>query len=291
MSDWKSTISAEINQCDDPEYAEQLQLAVDEGFFNLLFELGILPQARPLAAEVEAALQQLSQVEWSGQHAWAAHLRRLERTKKEDIPLEELIKELKSYHWLRRFIARHVLFYRGGEAVELLQTLSGEGTPEMQQIAAWLLRSISVEVTERLAPEPESWVCTRCFSRCHAFHLLWNPLSSYYGCRACKRSYGLAYSPQGIVCVLEADWREKYGQQDKLLRVNWLMVRTIFDFDYVEIIQATDEEVERFAVQVGNDTDPTREGNYSQIPCSINKACHLSENTKRVLDSTFGVID
>ena len=120
---------------------------------------------------------------------------------------------------------------------------------------------------------------------------MWNPLSTYYGCRACKRSYGLAYSPQGIVCVLDAGWKEKYGQQEEILRVNWLMVRTIFDFDYVEIIQATDEDMERFAVQVGNDTDPTREANYSKIPCTINKDCQLSENTKRVLDSIFCVIE
>jgi hypothetical protein len=33
------------------------------------------------------------------------------------------------------------------------------------------------------------------------------------------------------------------------------MLLDLFDFDRVEIQQATDEEVERFAVQVGNDTD------------------------------------
>jgi len=192
---------------------------------------------------------------------------------------------------LRRFIARHVLFYRGGEAVEILQALTKEGTPEMQQTAAWLLKSISADVTVRLAPDPDNWVCTRCFIRCQAYHLSWNPLSTYYGCRACKRSYGLVYSPQGIVCVLDAGWPEKYRQQNKSLQVNWLRVRTIFDFDYVEIIQATDEDVERFAVQVGNDIDPLREANYSKIPCTINQDCHLSENTKRVLDSIFGVMD
>lgn len=59
----------------------------------------------------------------------------------------------------------------------------------------------------------------------------------------------------------------------------------------MEIIQATDEDVERFAIQVGNDTDSSRQGNYAKMPYTLNKDCQLSENTKRVLDSMFGVID
>jgi hypothetical protein len=59
----------------------------------------------------------------------------------------------------------------------------------------------------------------------------------------------------------------------------------------VEIIQASDEDIERFAVQVGNDTDPLRQPRYRQLHCRIGLTCHLSENSLRVLQSVFGVVE
>jgi len=67
--------------------------------------------------------------------------------------------------------------------------------------------------------------------------------------------------------------------------------RALFDFDRVEIIRATDEDVERFAMQVGNDTDPLRKPRYAQMRCSLAPNCHLTENTLRILESLFGRVD
>jgi hypothetical protein len=64
----------------------------------------------------------------------------------------------------------------------------------------------------------------------------------------------------------------------------------MFDFDRVEIIRASDEEVERFAMRVGNDTDPVRQGHYPQAQCVVRPGCRLSENTRRVLKKTFGQV-
>jgi len=58
----------------------------------------------------------------------------------------------------------------------------------------------------------------------------------------------------------------------------------------VNIIQATDEEVERFAVQVGNDIDPFRKPRYKEMPCLIDTDCDLSENTWRILQQMFGQV-
>ena len=79
-------------------------------------------------------------------------------------------------------------------------------------------------------------------------------------------------------------------QQNSVLRVNWLSRRALFDFDEVEIIQATDEEVERFAVQVGNDTDPLRRSRYKWMRCVVRPPCRLSENTLRILGSIFAEV-
>jgi hypothetical protein len=93
------------------------------------------------------------------------------------------------------------------------------------------------------------------------------------------------------VAVLDASWGKVQAEEDGLLQVNWLIHRTLFDFDWIKIIQATDEDVERFAVQVGNDTDPFRKPRYHQIPCRVRSGCQLSENTMRILDRMFGQVE
>jgi hypothetical protein len=72
--------------------------------------------------------------------------------------------------------------------------------------------------------------------------------------------------------------------------VNWLARSQPFDFDQVEIGQVSDEEVERFAVQVGNDTDPWRRARYQEIGCILLPESNLSENTLRILRSRFGEV-
>jgi hypothetical protein len=93
------------------------------------------------------------------------------------------------------------------------------------------------------------------------------------------------------VAVLDAAWQGAQTQRDGTLRVNWLARRALFDFDRVEIIRAADKDVEQFAMQVGNDTDPLRKPRYAEMRCVVNPACGLAENTLRVLKSTFGRVD
>jgi hypothetical protein len=66
--------------------------------------------------------------------------------------------------------------------------------------------------------------------------------------------------------------------------------RQLFDFDEVEIIQASDKEVERFIVQVGNDTDEARQSRYQQMRCVISPDAGLSVNTMRILQYTFSQV-
>ena len=75
-----------------------------------------------------------------------------------------------------------------------------------------------------------------------------------------------------------------------MVRVNWFAHGDLFDFDQVEIISATDEEVERFAVKVGNDTDPFRQPHYKNMPCRIAENCNLSKNSIKVLQKMFGEV-
>ena len=288
---WRNVIWREWYHCDDREYAEHLYLALprlSRGPFVWLKRLTMGRQARPYAAEVEAALHRLGQQPWSGQYAWQRRLRRLSRARKSPGPLERQVANLQNYHWFTRFIARHVLLYQGGEAVDSLVTAQVDNS-SLQPIARWLLASISAETTDRLAQETDNWVCAQCLRRCqvHMVDLSWQRDLRYYGCRACRRSYGLLHCPNDIAAVLNATGTQRYTQQDGRVQVNWLVQRTLFDFGSVEIIQATDEDVERFALQVGNDTDPLRSPHYKQMVCTIAPACHLSKNTIRILKQLF----
>lgn len=94
-----------------------------------------------------------------------------------------------------------------------------------------------------------------------------------------------------VIAILDTGWvGESQRQQDDLLRVNWLQRQSLFDFDRVEIVQASDEDVERFARQVSNDTNDWRRAGYRQMPCLISTDCSLSENTINLLKNAFGEV-
>jgi hypothetical protein len=80
------------------------------------------------------------------------------------------------------------------------------------------------------------------------------------------------------------------AKKDDVIVVNWLVRRELFDFSGVYINQASDEEVERFAVQIGNDTDEWRRRTYAQMRCLVAAEAHLSENTLRILRRTFAAV-
>jgi len=94
-----------------------------------------------------------------------------------------------------------------------------------------------------------------------------------------------------VVAVLDSAWEDEAQRDgDDLLRVNWLKREAIFDFDWIEIIRATDEDVERFTRQVGNDPDEWRRSGYRQMRCIVEPGSNLSENTLRLLRSIFGEV-
>lgn len=176
----------------------------------------------------------------------------------------------------------------GGEAVPFLETLAAHKDSRLGAVTQ-LLEGIAKKTTSQLSQQASQLLCPRCFVSfgTHRMSLSW---MSYYGCRTCGQSREFLH-PHHVNAVLNTAWAEVYGQQGDILRINWLARRTLFDFDQVEIIQATDEDVEHFAVQVGNDTDPVREPRYRQMKCIVGPECRLSENTLRILQHTFGLVE
>jgi NADH-quinone oxidoreductase subunit J len=95
-----------------------------------------------------------------------------------------------------------------------------------------------------------------------------------------------------VVAVLDETWpkESEYNKAQDSLRVNWLKRQEPFDFDWVDIVQADDKDVERFVTQIGNDTDDWRSSRYRQIRCHVAATSDLSENTLRVLRNMFAEV-
>lgn len=204
---------------------------------------------------------------------------------------EALIAALQSHDWAAHFTARQMLVALGGEAAESLRRIAADEAHPSQATAMELLTYIEQETTIRFAGRLAQLLCPRCLTRFDArpINLPWGVSFTYYGCRVCGQSREFQ-EWRKVVAVLDKSWTELYAPQGDRLRLNWLQRRSMFDFDRVEIIKAGDQEVERFAIQVGNDTDPFRRPRYLRMSCVIGPDCHLTKNTLRVLRSMFGQV-
>ena len=175
----------------------------------------------------------------------------------------------------------------GSEAMVGLHNLAGSDHP-LRFVARQLRQDIAKLTEAHLSHRVDRLFCPNCLVRCGKHKLsfgLWSSLS-YYGCRACQQSR--SFLEGRLVAVLDSNMTAELTVTDKVIRVNWLQKRTLGDFEEIWIIQASDEDVERFAMQIGNDTDTVRKSRYKQIFYTIAPSCPLSENSLRVLDRILG---
>jgi hypothetical protein len=179
----------------------------------------------------------------------------------------------------------------GGEAMPILKEIALDQTSVFRAIAAQLLQDVAL-TTFYLRDYASILLCKRCLVHCteHELELSWFNKVTYYGCRVCHQSREF-FTTTHIVAVLDNQAPAEPHQEGERLKVYWLPHQAFFDFDEVEIISATDEDVERFAVLVGNDTNPNRRPRYKQIRCLVAADCGLSDNTIRILEYTFGQVE
>ncbi|MCB9076917.1 MAG: hypothetical protein H6631_04965 [Anaerolineaceae bacterium] len=293
ITNWGAILWRERRFCGDKDYAKHLRRTYLTDPASWFYRLTLRHLGRPYAAEVEAALRSACDTHRGIRYYWQDRLNRLDRAKERTLPISKLTANLQDDHWLERFIARHVLLYRGGEAVVHLRGLVLTGSPAEAALATWLILSIGEETRERLANDAEQLLCSDCFVHCHPLEIDAPEKGSvtYYGCRACHQSITFQPWPDGgVVAVLDRKIPPDVVQANNQIRVNWIVRRRLFDFNQVEIIYATDEEVERFAVQVGNDTEEWRNERYGKMICRVSSDCHLSPGTMRILADTFGKV-
>lgn len=159
-----------------------------------------------------------------------------------------------------------------------------------RNLIATLIKDIGQITTKKFSNRASRTWCSRCLTRFskHTYQSNWLTSIEYYGCRTCRQSR--AYFDGQVVAILDNTEQEELTDHGRILHVNWLVNRLLFDFDEVHILNATDEEVERFAVQVGNDTDEVRQPGYAKMRCVVAPECELSLNTMRILERTFGQV-
>jgi len=195
------------------------------------------------------------------------------------------------FDWLIELLAAYpAIVALGGEAIPHLQQLAASHTA-VNPMAKQLIRDIGRETGQRLRHHGSRLFCPHCLTCCaeRQAELSWLQSASYYGCRSCGQSRQFLEG-RVAVAILDNENPVELSQQHGSLYVNWSIRRRLFDFSDVKIVHATDEDVERFAVQIGNDTDPFRRERYKQIDCSISPGCHLSANTLKILQRTFGQV-
>ena len=118
--------------------------------------------------------------------------------------------------------------------------------------------------TKKLRSRVSHLICSHCFVHCAAHKekiTLWRHVT-YYGYRRCRQSHDFIDCDGEVIAVLGAGSALSYQLEGGQLRVNWFAHGEPFDFDRVEIIRASDEDVERFIAKIGNDADPLRQPRY-----------------------------
>lgn len=179
----------------------------------------------------------------------------------------------------------------GGEGISSLLPLAQRFNP-LQHVAAQMVSDIAKETQKRLKGQISKILCSSCLVHYSAHQVTtpWTGWLTYYGCKICGRSREFINAAEyHLIAVLDNSSKIERSYQDTVIRVNWIIFRQLFDFDEVEIIQVSDEEVEHFAVQVGNDIDSDRHHRYPKMRCIV-RCRYLSENTMRILQHTFGQI-
>ncbi|MCC6444477.1 MAG: hypothetical protein IT210_13610 [Armatimonadetes bacterium] len=264
---------------------------------------------RPDMKEVERALRQVACRQPEAGEEWAEAFHLLEAKKEADPAV--LIEDLERKDWKMRFAARHALLSWGGEAARplleiarskrrMLAARAGSDVqvpvaanrpPSTRRASVWILDNIARDTVWRLGWRTSRLICPYCLTHFTAVSLAWagQTAMNYIGCRSCGQSR--EYIERTLIAILDREMAERHIQEGRTLRINWFLKESLFDFDTMEIVRASDEDVERFAVQVGNDTGPYRQPRYARMTCRIRAQCRLSENTLKILESLFRKVE
>ena len=190
---------------------------------------------------------------------------------------------------------KYIISQGGKIAPQLEEIILPENYPDdyLRMTVGELLKAIAQRTKKKLANQGLQLICPQCLVHIatHEVKLLAPKSISYYGCRACSQSDRFIDGIDEVVAILDEEKTEKTIRQNNILYVNWITHRKVFDFDHLYILSATEEDIERFAMQLGNDTDEWRSNRYARMTCSISSKVVLSDNLVKILRRSFGNVE
>jgi hypothetical protein len=216
-------------------------------------------------------------------------LKELARRRREAHDISQLITSLSSSRWQDRFIALRLLVDIGGEAAYRIASGRRSGSRLDLVYRDWLLRCVCADTQLQLKSCFQQRICPVHLVQCqrHRVSVSLAGRRSYIGCRHCGKSTDLLAAPRGVVAVIDRRMRLERDERDGYQRVNWLHRHGIFDFQHVEIVDAEDEDVERFVIQVENGMDRFQRRHLPGASVIVGGK-ELSTNTHRLLRRLFG---
>ena len=132
-----------------------------------------------------------------------------------------------------------------------------------------------------------SWYCKQDYTR---FKSVRQGRITSTSCRTCKSTL-YAARVQSIVATLDEQMGPLSSVEGHQLKINWLKLNRLFDFDEVDIITASDQDIMRFCMLVGNDSDAYRIPKYARVKCTIHNADQLNTQTRTVIKRCFPMVD
>ncbi|OPZ85989.1 MAG: hypothetical protein BWY76_01163 [bacterium ADurb.Bin429] len=155
----------------------------------------------------------------------------------------------------------------------------------------WVYPTVTL-LTRALKPYARTLCCTACMARVEQRTITQGTAvrAEVLTCRVCRRADALTLGINEIVAVLDDDMADAVLVTRGMARVNVRHYDALFDFDRVEVGQASDYTIEQFCMRAGNDTDPVRAPRYRALPVTVRAGTGISENALRVLDHVFGTV-
>ena len=204
---------------------------------------------------------------------------------KEDMNLssEKLLEILKSNNFDLYMIARNTFLKQGIIAMKfLLNTYNNSKNTSYNESIIFIIKKILQ--TREVSNKKEKGICSDCYIKSSDFKI---DDFKLYGCRNCARCSDFKSIKGKIINIIDNNIKEKVLYDGNDIKVNWFKHKQLFDFDEVMIVDAKDEDIEKFAVMVSNDVDEIRRKKYKDVTCKISKTCDVSDNTKRILENIF----
>ncbi len=133
------------------------------------------------------------------------------------------------------------------------------------------------------------FVCHYCFHRYHERNLQSESYGtfSFYTCRNCGSDAYRLIKTEKVILFLDSSLKETYVIWESWVYVNWLVVKTPFDYDEIEIRSDEGAHLEEMVMILNNDMDETRRKKMKEIPVKTGPGLSLSQAKKNLLIHNF----